>query len=98
MTDQPSGSRRLHAVVHGRVQGVGFRMYVQRQASSLGCRGYVRNVPDGRSVEVVAEGHEGALQALLDQLRQGPRAARVQDVAVEWLEATGGFAGFSVRD
>ena len=98
MTDRPPAHRRLHAVARGRVQGVGFRQFVQRHATILGCRGYVRNMPDGRTVEVVAEGEESALEALLRHLQQGPPAARVRDVAVEWQQATGELPPFSVRD
>jgi len=66
-------------IVSGHVQGVGFRMYVQREASSLGLRGTVRNMPDG-AVEVVASGDDAALGRLEAKLRQGPPASRVSSV------------------
>ena len=66
--------QELHAVVHGQVQGVGFRDFVVRRALSLNLRGYVRNARDG-SVEVVAQGPRPALERLLALLRQGPSAA-----------------------
>lgn len=69
-------------VVTGRVQGVGFRWYVEREARSLGLSGWVRNRYDG-SVEVMAAGTNEQLGALYDKLKQGPRAARVDDVDVE---------------
>ncbi len=69
-------------VVSGRVQGVGFRWYVEREALSLGLSGWVRNRSDG-SVEVLASGSRSQLGALYDKLKQGPRAARVDDIAVE---------------
>lgn len=89
---------RLEATVAGRVQGVGFRVFVQRAATVAGCCGYVRNSAGGRAVEVVAEGPRPALEDLLAALRHGPRLARVGDVAVAWLPATGEFAGFSIRE
>ena len=65
--------------VRGRVQGVGFRAFVQRHGRALGLVGYARNLADG-SVEVVAEGPEGSLELLSRRLQEGPRAARVTGV------------------
>ena len=64
---------RLYALVHGRVQGVYFRAFVQRHAQALALSGWARNLPDGVSVEVVAEGPRQTLDELLVHLR--PRAA-----------------------
>jgi acylphosphatase len=89
--------RRLHACVHGRVQGVGFREFVRQAAVRHGLQGYVRNGDDGASVEVVAEGGEAALTALLEDLRQGPRFAAVEDVDFAWSDAGAGFSRFSVE-
>lgn len=66
-------------LVRGRVQGVGFRAFVQRHGRALGLVGYARNLADG-SVEVVAEGPEGSLELLKRRLQEGPRAARVTSV------------------
>ena len=66
-------------VVRGRVQGVGFRWFVEREAQTLGIAGWVRNKMDG-SVEVLAQGTHEQLSALRAKLHQGPRAARVDDV------------------
>jgi acylphosphatase len=63
-------------VVAGRVQGVGYRYFVLREAESLGVTGFARNLPDGR-VEVVAEGSEPALQAFEERLQEGPAFASV---------------------
>ena len=68
--------KRLEAVVSGRVQGVGFREFVRHEASTRGIAGYVRNSDDGRDVELVAEGEDGALDELLRALHEGPRFAR----------------------
>ncbi len=66
-------------LVHGRVQGVGFRWFVLREAERLGVRGVARNLPDG-AVEVIAEGTEQALKALERVVRRGPAMARVEGV------------------
>lgn len=66
-------------VVRGRVQGVGFRWFVEREAHMLGISGWVRNNSDG-SVEVLAVGTRDQLMGLRSRLRQGPRAARVDEV------------------
>lgn len=91
----PIGEARLHAVIDGTVQGVGFRMYVLDQARALGLKGWVRNTYDGR-VEVTAEGPYLQLEKLLDKLRLGPRGAFVTEVQKEWLAPTGEFRDFSV--
>jgi acylphosphatase len=90
------GWRRLDATVRGRVQGVGFRVFALRRAAELGVTGWVSNEADG-TVHCVAEGEQGALEALLAALRDGPPAARVGDVAASWSPATGEFARFGVR-
>ncbi len=72
----------LHArrfLVRGRVQGVGFRWYVEREARALGVSGWVRNNYDG-TVEVLAMGSHEQLSTLRRKLQQGPRAARVDAV------------------
>lgn len=88
---------RLTAEVRGRVQGVGFRWFVQRTARALGLTGWTHNLPDGRRVEVVAEGDRAALQALLDALKQGPSGSYVESVTESWSPATHEFEGFSIR-
>lgn len=87
---------RLHAIVHGRVQGVNFRFYTQRRAADLGLTGYVRNLWDG-TVEVVAEGPRPDVEELLAFLRVGPRAAFVTEVEDRWPTPTTGFDRFEVR-
>jgi adenine phosphoribosyltransferase len=77
--DAGSAPAVLHVRVEGRVQGVGFRWWVQRQAEALGLRGWVRNLPDG-TVEVAAAGAPRAVEALDAALRQGPPHASVATV------------------
>jgi acylphosphatase len=91
MSDQrrrPGAPARLHAVVGGRVEGVGFRATTQDQGRSLGLAGWVRNRVDG-SVEVDAEGDRTHLESFLAFLRSGPLGARVEGVAAEWLPPQG---------
>jgi acylphosphatase len=66
----------LHFLIQGRVQGVGFRWFVQREAGGLDLRGWVRNTEEG-DVEVLAAGDPGDLDELRSSLRRGPRGARV---------------------
>lgn len=88
--------QRLDAVVHGRVQGVGFRFLVVRAATELGLAGWVANEPAGR-VHCVAEGPRDRLERLLEVLREGPRSASVDRIDTTWSDATGAFSGFDVR-
>jgi acylphosphatase len=86
----------FRAVVRGRVQGVNFRQFVYTRARFLRLGGYVSNLDDGQSVEVVAEGPRGDLDQLLEYLREGPRSAQIEDVEVEWGEATNRWTDFGV--
>jgi len=87
----------LHAIVHGDVQGVGFRYFVQRRAQEAGVSGWVRNRPDG-SVEVHAVGSRPALERLLEQVSRGPGLAEVERVDPDWGKAgSSGGDGFSIR-
>lgn len=70
--------------ITGRVQGVFYRASTRQQALELGCRGYARNLDDGR-VEVLAVGNAVAVEALIAWLRQGPPAAQVSGVEVQVL-------------
>ena len=83
----------LHFLIQGRVQGVGFRWFVQREASELDLLGWVRNTEDG-DVEVVAAGKPGDLDELRASLRKGPRGSRV-DRLVEHTLADSEAQGLS---
>lgn len=87
---------RLHATIHGRVQGVGFRAFVIDNARAVGVTGWARNRWDG-TVEVVAEGHHQKLENLLEALRRGPHMSHVTKVDIEWQEALGEFDSFGMR-
>jgi acylphosphatase len=87
---------RLTAWVRGRVQGVGFRWWVRRNALELGLLGYAENLTDGR-VKVVAEGGRNGLAELLGRL-EGPGApGQVAQVTHRWDDPRGGFTGFAER-
>jgi acylphosphatase len=90
----PPDPAAVRAVVRGRVQGVGFRDYVENRARFLRLAGYVRNLPDGRSVEVIAEGPREALEQLIEHLREGPGTSRIDAVDVEWRVPTGEYQDF----
>lgn len=92
----PEDLVRVHAVVTGRVQGVGFRFTTVDQARRLGVQGWVRNRSDG-SVEVEAEGPRPALEALVRFLHDGPRGAWVEHVAVTWEGHRGDLGAFHAR-
>jgi acylphosphatase len=80
--------------VHGRVQGVGFRYFAQREAEALGLVGYARNLDDGR-VEVYAAGPEAKLDELAGRLHRGPRWADVRGVE-ERKAAVEGCSSFEI--
>lgn len=96
MSKKIVGLARLHAIVHGIVQGVNFRYYTRQQASLLGVTGWVANRADG-AVELVAEGARSQLKDLLDWLQHGPPSAQVDHVQANWEPASGEFANFSVK-
>jgi acylphosphatase len=83
-------------LVRGRVQGVGFRWFVEREAHILQIAGWVQNNPDG-TVEVLAQGTREQLAGLHSRLREGPRAARVDGVEVSDAEAVNRMASFQIR-
>ncbi|EKP94003.1 acylphosphatase [Thermaerobacter subterraneus] len=92
----PAGAAaRLEVTVHGRVQGVGYRAFARSRALDLGLRGFARNNADG-TVTVVAEGAPGALQRLVEALRQGPPAGRVDGLEVHWSAPRGLGPGFGI--
>ena len=89
----------LHArryVVRGRVQGVGFRFFVEREAHMLGVAGWVRNNYDG-TVEVLAMGTREQLMGLRSRLREGPRAARVDAVDESDAKPVPGLTAFRIE-
>jgi acylphosphatase len=91
-----SERQRLAARISGRVQGVGFRYWTLRQATSMGLVGWVMNLDAENAVEVVAEGETVALDTLERLLRRGPPGARVERAEVRREPASGEFSRFSI--
>lgn len=87
---------RVHLVIQGRVQGVGYRYFVLRRAQELELNGWVRNRADG-SVEVEAEGARVSLERFRARLLEGPPSARVDDAAEAWSEGPAAHARFVIR-
>jgi acylphosphatase len=84
---------RARVRVSGVVQGVGYRYFARKAGVAFGLAGSVRNLPDG-SVEVVAQGDKQAVNALLSELRIGPRYASIERVDVQWEEPESDLRGF----
>jgi acylphosphatase len=87
---------RARIWVTGRVQGVGYRAFVQRVAIQSGLSGGVKNLDDGR-VEVDVEGSRQQVEQLIERLKVGPPAARVGEVTVKWEPPTEQRGGFQIR-
>jgi len=83
-------------LITGIVQGVGFRYFAERSARELGLAGYVRNLQDGR-VEVVASGPVERVRQLIDRLRIGPRAGKVDAIEILETDLEDGCDGFEIR-
>jgi len=87
--------RTIHIRVEGRVQGVGYRAFVERHATAAQLSGWVRNRRDG-SVEAVFQGAPDAVEHMLDLCRAGPPGAHVEKVEIIG-EGVGAYEGFAVR-
>lgn len=87
---------RVKATIKGRVQGVFYRQSTKEAALNHKVTGWVRNLPNG-DVEAVFEGPKQAVHEMLSWCKQGPPAARVDEILVDWESATGEFIKFSVR-
>jgi acylphosphatase len=96
MTSAEKTTEARRFLVRGRVQGVGFRWFVEREAHVLGIAGWVRNNVDG-SVEVLAMGSREQLVGLSSRLREGPRAARVDDVEEAEAKPVAGLTTFRIE-
>ncbi|HJQ99296.1 MAG TPA: acylphosphatase [Candidatus Polarisedimenticolaceae bacterium] len=90
-----SGSTRVRLIVHGRVQGVGFRYAAREAAVEAGVSGWVRNLPDG-TVEIVAQGTPEAVERLAEWAARGPRHAVVERVSRARLEPEEGSIDFAI--
>jgi len=84
-----------HVFLSGRVQGVGFRAFTRKQASSLGIKGWVKNLADGR-VEIKIEGDSSSVKQMVNRVKEGPSFARVEDIEIN-DEKVDGFNNFEIR-
>ena len=87
--------QRVHIIVTGIVQGVGYRYFAAEHARALQITGTVCNREDG-AVEIQAEGRQSQLQAFLEQLRIGPRFGRVANIQAQWLPYQAEYQSFSI--
>ena len=95
--DQSSQEKeRIHIMVSGRVQGVGFRAFVQRTANELGLSGWVRNVGPNQ-VETIAEGNPQVLKSFLEAVFTGPRGSRINESNFHWEIPIGDLTSFEIR-
>ena len=97
MQPNPSNLVRAHIWVKGRVQGVGFRAYVEYSAKQIGgITGWVRNVGYD-TVEAVAEGQRDQVERFIETMKQGPRMSRVDESKIEWETPNGEYNEFGVK-
>jgi acylphosphatase len=82
--------------VHGRVQGVGFRMFVFVEAKKLGLLGWVKNCPDG-SVETLYQGPKDLVDQMIEKTKRGPSLAQVQSIEISQDPDSSRFPDFSIR-
>lgn len=87
---------RATILVTGKVQGVFYRASAMEQAQRLGLSGYVQNLPDG-AVEAVVEGSQPSVEQFIAWCKEGPTAARVEDVQVRFGSARGEFRTFVIE-
>jgi len=89
--------KTIHAVIRGRVQGVGFRFFVMREAASRDIKGFVRNMEGGEGVEVVASGDASAVAGFVGMLWTGPQGAEVTDVTTHHVETAPVYSDFTIH-
>lgn len=80
--------KKAHLLISGRVQGVFYRAFTKEVAESLGLKGWVRNLRDGR-VEAVFEGDEDKISIAIERCKEGPPYAKVDNIEISWSEPEG---------
>ncbi len=88
--------KRIHLIIHGKVQAVFYRSNTHKKASELGLKGFVKNLEDG-TVEVIAEGSEEKINELIEFCRNNPGYSKVDKVDVKEEKVTNEFESFGVR-
>jgi acylphosphatase len=87
---------RVHVIVSGIVQGVGFRFFIYNISRELNLSGFVRNLFSGE-VEIEAEGERSLIEELITMVKTGPRSAHVTDLKINWIKCEDGGSNFEVR-
>ncbi|GMR19270.1 MAG: acylphosphatase [Patescibacteria group bacterium] len=95
MVEKKSRNSRAHLTLHGKVQNVGLRFFVQRKASACGLRGWVKN--SDSCVEIIFEGDKGKIEDCIKVCRKGPVFSKVEKVDVKWEKPAEKFTRFEVR-
>ena len=95
MSSQPEDTLTVKMKITGKVQGVGFRYFVLRQAQKLGINGWVSNKPNG-DVEALAQGEKADLEQFIAKVKEGPSFSRVEDVSLNWLNEGEQYFGFEI--
>lgn len=83
-------------IIHGKVQGVGYRFFATRVARRLGLKGSIENHRDG-TVEALVEGEKKAIDEWIEELREGPRYAEVTKIDQETKDFTGSLGDFELK-
>lgn len=86
-----------HLIIKGLVQGVGYRWFASKSASSYNLNGWVKNLPNS-SVEIQVYGDKGALNSFIKDLSRGPSFSKVTDVVVRWIEFESDYISFTVEN
>ena len=95
MSSQSEDNLTVNMKITGKVQGVGFRYYVLRQAQELGIRGWVSNKPNG-DVEALAQGDKEDLEQFIAKVKQGPSFSIVDDVILNWEDGQENYTSFEI--
>ena len=95
MSSQPENTLTVNMKITGKVQGVGFRYFVLRQAQELGITGWVSNKSNG-DVEALAQGDKEDLDQFIAKVKQGPSFSRVEDVSLNWLIEAEQYFSFEI--
>ena len=94
MSPQPEDTLTVNMKITGKVQGVGFRYFVLRQAQDS-INGWVRNIPNG-DVEALAQGEKADLEQFIAKVKEGPSFSRVDDVNLNWVKEGEQYFGFEI--
>ena len=95
MTTQSEEILKVNLTISGKVQGVGFRYFVLRQAQELGINGWVSNKPNG-DVEALAQGEKADLEQFIAKVKEGTTFSRVDNVNLEWMNKGEQYFGFEI--